>query len=116
MKATFEARVRQIPCCRAQGADDELGAVLALKGVDRGLAGGAAVRAQDVGRGREALQQSPLDLDGSANTTSGSPEARKSPIQLSAVGSLPAAASWRRLFRRTSCWNGAPRPPSRRGS
>ena len=39
----------------------------------------------------------------SANTTSGSPDSRKSSIHARALGSLPAAASWRRLFRRTSC-------------
>src|SRR3712207_2351442 len=39
----------------------------------------------------------------SANTTSGSPDSRKSAIHASAVGSLPPAASWRRLLSRTSC-------------
>ena len=39
----------------------------------------------------------------SANTTSGSPESRKSPIHASAVGSFPFEASWRRLLSRTSC-------------
>ena len=39
----------------------------------------------------------------SANTTSGSPDSRKSAIHASAVGSLPRAASWRRLLSRTSC-------------
>ena len=39
----------------------------------------------------------------SANTTSGSPDSRKSAIQASAVGILPAAASWRSWLSRTSC-------------
>ena len=39
----------------------------------------------------------------SANTTSGSPDSRKSAIHASAVGILPAAASWRSWLSRTSC-------------